>query len=485
MDCDTLMQQITDGLIVVAKRDCPTCALLEPVYGELATNVTSLAVFSQDDPSFPESIGAVIDDTELEQSYRLDIETVPTLIRMENGAEVARIIGWHQQEWRDFTGIEDLGEGLPDYRPGCGSMSVEPGMAEVLAVRFGDTKVAARRITVAPLEDEIEACFERDWSDGLPVVPPTEVRVVRMLTGTTRAPDEIIGVVPPNLVDCTVEKVAINAVMAGCKPEYLPVVLAAVEAALIPEFCMHGMLCTTHFVGPMLIVNGPITRAIGMNSGGNALGQGNRANATIGRALQLVIRNVGGGVPGGIDRATLGNPGKYTYCFAEDESDPHWAPLAVERGGTHGASAVTLYGGEGLLGSFDQLSRTPDSLTRSLALSLRAIGHPKKANAHDALIIMSPEHFRTYREAGWSKARTLEAFEEALQLPGRELIRGAGGVAEGMPEHLADETLSKFRPGGLNIVRAGGIAGMMSAIVGGWAATGERGSEMVTKEIGT
>ena len=269
---------------------------------------------------------------------------------------------------------------------------LEPGMAERLAVRFGDAKIAARRIEVAPLEDEIEACFERGWSDGLPVVPPTEVRVVRMLAGTTRAPDEIIGRVPPNLATCTVEKVAINAVMAGCKPEYMPVVLAAVEAALIPDFCMHGLLCTTHFAGPLVIVNGPVTKAIGMNSGGNALGQGNRANATIGRALQLVIRNVGGGIPGGIDRATLGNPGKYTYCFAEDESGPHWPPLSVERGVRDGASAVTLFAAEGLLGCFDQLSRTPDSLTRSLALSLRAVGHPKKVGSHDALIVLSPEY---------------------------------------------------------------------------------------------
>ncbi len=479
------MQIISDGLIVVAKRDCPTCTLLEPVYRELATSAAPVLVFSQDDPAFPESVDDVVDDSDLEQSYRLQIETVPTLIRMKGGREVARTVGWHQGEWRDLTGIESLGEGLPEFRPGCGSMSVEPGMAETLAVRFGDVEITARRIELGPLEDDLETCFERGWSDGLPVVPPTEIRLVRMLAGTTRSADEVIGNVPPNLVPCTVEKVAINAVMAGCKPEYLPVLLAAVEAALIPEFCMHGMLCTTHFVGPMVIVNGPIAKAIGMNSGGNALGQGNRANATIGRALQLVIRNVGGGVPGGIDRATLGNPGKYTYCFAEDDTDPHWDPMSVERGLSPGVSAVTLYGGEGLLGCFDQLSRTPESLTRSLAMSLRAIGHPKKAGAHDALIVMSPEHFRTYRQAGWSKAQTLEAFEEVLRLPGRELVRGAGGVAEGIPEHLADQTLPKFRPGGLNIVRAGGIAGMMSAIVGGWAATGERGSEMVTKEIGT
>ena len=205
-------------------------------------------------------------------------------------------------------------------------------MAEELAVRFGAARLRSRRVELAELEDEAEAMFDRGWTDGLPVVPPTEERVLRMLDGTTRAPDEVVAVVPPDLVECTVEKVAVNAVMAGCKPEYLPVVLAAVEAACTDEFNAHGLLATTYFSGPVVIVNGPIARAIGMNSGVNALGQGNRANATIGRALQLVIRNVGGGRPGEVDRATLGNPGKYTFCFAEDEAGSPWEPLSVERG---------------------------------------------------------------------------------------------------------------------------------------------------------
>ena len=128
-----------------------------------------------------------------------------------------------------------------------------------------------------------------------------------MLSGTTRQPDEVIGHVPPDYGICTVEKIAVNAVLAGCLPEYLPVVIATVEAALEEPFCMHGLLATTYFSGPMVVVNGPYSRAIGMNCGGNALGQGNRANAMIGRALQLVIRNVGGGKPGGVDRSALGN----------------------------------------------------------------------------------------------------------------------------------------------------------------------------------
>src|SRR5205807_7246102 len=191
--------------------------------------------------------------------------------------------------------------------------------------------------------DPVEAGFGGGWSDGLPVVPPTPERVLRMLEGTRRAPGEVVAVVPPDYAECTVEKAAISAVMAGCRPEYLPVVLTAVEAACTDEFNIHGILATTYFVGPVVIVNGPIAGAIGMNSGVNALGQGNRANATIGRALQLVIRNVGGGRPGGADRATLGNPGKYTFCFAEDEERSPWEPLAVERGLRSGTSAVTLF----------------------------------------------------------------------------------------------------------------------------------------------
>ena len=473
-----------DGLIVVAKRDCPTCTMLEPVYAALASGGDALTVYTQDDPDFPESVAAV-DDRALEVSYRLDIETVPTLIRVEGGIEQGRAIGWNRSEWEGLSGRSGLGGGLPENQPGCGSKSVDPGMPEILAVRFGDAPLKARQIEVGAIDDEIEACYDRGWSDGLPVVPPTPVRVLRMLQGTTRDPQEVIGRIPPNLAECTVEKVAINAVLAGCKPEYMPVVLAAVEASLDPKFAMHGVLCTTHFVGPIVIVNGPIARRIGMNSGVNALGQGNRANSTIGRALQLVIRNVGGGRPGEIDRATIGNPGKVGLCFAEDESNPVWKPFAEERGIESGKSAVTLYAGEGLMGNFDQLSRTPESLTRSLGLSIKAIGHPKKAPGHDVLIVMSPEHLRVYERAGWSKVRLMQEFDEVLTFPADEFIRGAGGIAEGIPESMAGKMVKKVRPGGLNIVRAGGEAGLMSALIGGWGASGERGSDLVTREIGT
>ena len=470
--------------MVVAKRDCPTCELVQPVLREIAASGTRLTVYTQDDPAFPDGLEAV-DDRSLEHSWRLGVETVPTLIRLESGAETERTVGWDRVEWVRMTELDALGAGLPDFRPGCGSKSVDPGMREVLEVAFGKPSLKSRTIDVHAPEDEHELCFSRGWSDGLPVVPPTPVRVLRMLKGTTRDPQEAVGAIPPNNAPCTVEKVAINAVMAGCKPEYMPVVLAVVEAALEPEFAMHGLLCTTYFSGPMVVVNGPIARRIGMNSGGNALGQGNRANASIGRALQLLVRNVGGGVPGGIDRATLGWPGKYTLCFAEDESDPDWQPLSVERGVAPGVSAVTLFGGGGLIPNMDEGSRTPESLARSLAMTLNAVAHPKLVQAADAFLVLSPEHWSIFKESGWDKARIKDALMAATERPGSELVRGANGVDAGVRPELVEDRMRKFREGGLNVVRAGGEAGLMSAVIGGWVASGPRGSSPVTKAVRT
>lgn len=468
-----------DGLVVVVKQDCPTCVLTVPVLAELA----GLVVYSQDDPDFPAEVAGRVYDSELDASHRLRVEIVPTLIRFAGGLEVDRTYGWDRVEWERVSGRAGLGAGLPAMRPGCGAKNVEPGILERLKVRHGETGIIARRVAIGSGEDEIEAMFERGWSDGLPLVPPTEERVLRMLGGTARDPQEVVGVVPSDLVEATVEKIAINAVMAGCKPEYLPVVLAAVEAVLAEPFAMHGVLATTMYVGPVVVVNGPVRRQIGMNARGNALGQGNRANATIGRAVQLVIRNIGGGRPQEVDRATLGNPGKYTYCFAEDEEGSCWEPLSVERGIAPGKSAVTVFAGYGLQGVVDQKSREPESLTRSFAECMKAIYNIKLAPACDAMVVISPEHERTYREAGWSKQQVYDALYRLTEMDGDDLVAGAHGIAEGGPASYAGRKIAKFRQGGLMIVRAGGGAGMFSGIIGGWSASGERGSAPVTKEV--
>ncbi len=342
--------------------------------------------------------------------------------------------------------------------------------------------LVSRRVTLGAAEDEAEAMFERGWTDGLPVVAPTPERVAHMLTGTSRDPGEVVAVVPPNLVPCTVEKVAVNAVLAGCRPEYLPVVLAAVEAACTDAFNMHGLLATTWFSGPVVIVNGPVAHAIGMNSGVNALGQGNRANATIGRALQLVVRNVGGGRPGEVDRATLGQPGKYTFCFAENEADSPWEPLHVTRGFGAGESTVTLFAGEAPRGFADQLGRDAPQLATNLADALLTVWGTRAVMAFDAFVVVSPEHARVFRDAGWSKQQVVDELHERMLRPGHELVRGSGGIAEGVDPAFAEAQIPKFRPGGLNLVHAGGGAGLFSAIIGGWA-SGALGSDIVTVAV--
>jgi hypothetical protein len=340
----------------------------------------------------------------------------------------------------------------------------------------------ARRVQYAPREDAMEAAFERGWTDGLPVVPPSERRVLAMLQGTRRKPDEVVAVVPPDLVECTVEKIAINAVMAGCRPEYLPVVIAALEAACTEQFNMHGLLATTMPAGPVIIVNGPIRRAIGMNSGGNLFGQGNRANSTIGRALQLVIRNVGGGRPGEVDRAAFGNPGKLSFCFAEDEEGSPWGPLSEDLGARPGASTVTLFPGEGPRVIVDQLSRDPESLARTYAVNLRTLLHPKLVMGFDCVLAVGPEHARVFSQAGWSKQKLLERLHELLLIPTEELVQGAGGIAEGVPPAISAPALPKFRPGGILLVHCGGDAGLFSTMIGGWV-TGEMGSLPTLREI--
>ena len=479
------MEQQKHHYSLVVKKDCPTCALIEPVIKQLSdTFNNSLTIYVQDDPSFPESVADKIDDSSLEFSYKQKIEIVPTLIRSGDGLdEQARIFGWDKSQWQEFTGIENLGANLVDFKPGCGSKTQDPGMTEILTLRFDTDLLQARKIELAESEDIMEACFERGWSDGLPLVPPTPLRVTRMLSSTDRSADEIVGSVPPDNRPCTIEKIAINAVMAGCKPDYLQVVIAALRAALKDEFCMHGLLCTTYFSTPVMIVNGPITKQIGMNSGVNALGQGNRANATIGRALQLIVRNVGGGIPGGIDRATLGNPGKYTFCFCEDESDAEWPSLSMDRGYTREDSVVNLFAGSGVQPFVDQQSRQPESLVKNLANSLRSVANTRSFGMADAIIVISPEHRRVLREGGWTKPNLKQALYDELKTPGADIIRGKDGIAEGMPEKFKDIILNKFRDDGLHIVGAGGKAGMFSAIISGWLASGEKGSQMVSQQI--
>lgn len=473
--------QLPDGLVAIVKRECATCVMVDPLFANIAASGTPLTVYTQDDPTFPASVSAIHDE-DLSVSWHYDIETVPTLLRIENGVEVDRTFGWSKDAWQKFTGITDLGADLPVMRPGCGSLSVDPNLEDELRVRFTSSTLHSRHVELASAEDEFESMFTRGWTDGLPVIPPTPERVLRMLTGTTRSPQDIVAIAPPNLVELTVEKIAINAVMAGALPEYLPWIITALEAVCNDEFNMHGVLATTMPVGPVIICNGPGTKAIGMNSGVNVFGQGNRANLTIGRAVQLTIRNVGGGKPGEVDRATHGNPGKLSFCFAEDEAGSPFGTLAQERGIAPQQNAVTVFAGEGPRCVVDQAARTPEQLTNSFAACLRATHHPKSVLSFDAILVVSPDHSRVYAEAGWDREKILSELYARLNIPGTELVKGALNMAEGLPAKFADRIVPKFKPGGILLAHAGGGAGLFSSIIGGWA-NGAMGSTPVTRPV--
>jgi len=299
--------------------------------------------------------------------------------------------------------------------------------------------------------------------------------------------------VPPNLAPVTVEKIAVNAVMAGCRPEYLPVVIAALEAVCTDQFNIHGVMATTWGATPVIIVNGPIRHRLAMNMGMMALGYGTRSNATIGRAVKLVTRNVGGARPGEIERSTLGAIGKFTTCFAEWEERSPWEPLHVERGFKKEANVVTVFGLEaGSRQIADQTSRTARALVGSLGLGMEACWHPKQHGAGETLLIISPEHADTIARDKWSKADVRARIQEVTARPLRELLPDddcAEGItlkALGMTNPTAEQLAQKIpkfrRSENINIIVAGGDAGKFSAVFAGWV-SGPMGSSSVSRRI--
>ena len=195
---------LPDGVHVIVKRDCATCVMVAPLLTQLQST-HGITIYSQDDASFPDG-AKVIHDADLAFSWHNNIQTVPTVIKVVNGAETERIVGWLQNEWSHMFKSPNIGDGLPAYRPGCGSLSVDPDKVDALRAKFEGSLLVSRRVEIASLEDEMEALFARGWTDGLPVVPPTQERVMRMLSGTSLAPADIVAIAPPDLVELTVEK---------------------------------------------------------------------------------------------------------------------------------------------------------------------------------------------------------------------------------------------------------------------------------------
>ncbi len=498
------------SLVCFVKEDCPTCREVMPVLAALYSSFSGsmdVHIIGQTEegngvleeefqPPF-----ALLNDATLKVSFATDIDTVPTLFWSdEQGQPKQTLIGFVRDEWQALAAelAQTAGaqpelqwDSLPEWRPGCGSLSVDPLIAERLRAESENSPLRARRIDIGSADDEVEFMFDQGFSDGLPLVPPTPERVMRMLAGTRRDAQEVLAVMPPNMGEVTVEKVAINAVMAGCKPEYMPVINTVVQAICTDEYNIHGVMATTMGASPVIVVNGPIREQIGMNMKLGALGQGNRANATIGRAVRLLIRNMGGAKPGGTERSTLGNPMKFTMCFAEWEERNPWGPLHVERGFQAQDSVVTIFtmtSGPALI--VDQDSRTAAGLAGTMGLCLEAAFNPKAHYGTDCLLVVVPEHVDTLLGDGYTKADLRRRIQEVTARPIRELlpddVSGTGfpaRVAAGMKDEDLDRKLPKFKSEeDIHIVVAGSEAGKFSGAFHGWA-TGEIGSISVSRKI--
>jgi hypothetical protein len=320
---------------------------------------------------------------------------------------------------------------------------------------------------VADLHEANELFQRNGWTDGLPIVPPTEELVRRFLGAAGLGADDVVGVEPVRRRRITAEKTAIAAVMAGCLPEYMPVVAALVKAVCEPAYGLHGCTASTGGSAPFVIVNGPVRRQIGMNATHNALANGSRANAAIGRTLRLLIINVLGGVPGRLDRATLGHPGKFTFCVAEDEEDSPWASLAVERGVPPGASAVTVLAAESPHQIMNEWTRDPREILETYAAAIRANMLTYSIWAGNYALVIGKQQRDTIAAAGWQKADIREyVFESARVRRADWRTVGKGAIAARKDENTVHAALRS--PDDLLVVAAGGPAGGFGVVVPPW-----------------
>ncbi len=344
----------------------------------------------------------------------------------------------------------------------------------------------SRRIQVSDSFEQIQDYYEsQGWTDGLPVVPATELAVQRMLEGYGGNPARSLGLIQPQNAEVTLEKVAINAVMAGCRPEHFPVVVAGVQAMLKTEFNLAGCQATTGGAAPTTIVNGPIAKQLGINGDAGCFGPGHRANATIGRALRLVVRNIGGLIPGEMDKATLSLPGRYTFCFAENEERSPWEPRHVELGLDAQSSMLTITAIRGMYIVMENTSSTGIDILRTLVESIKAVGfsnYYQIGTGAQISLVLCPEHATEIAEYGLSKADVREFVHQNARMPLKDLKDKAhygnrnwpAWIDETNPETLIPVTLSADD---IVFVVAGGD-GRHSAWLAGWGI-----SRVVTQEI--
>ena len=499
------------ALLIFFETDCPTCQLTFPYLEKLVKHFETFKIIgiSQDNEtatrefverneiSFP-----VLMDHDLSVSRAYDPVAVPTLFLLDDtGKIVFTQIAFDKNDLNTIAAkiAEMLGQspviiaekfdGNPDSKPGCTSRHLEgedAGASGVNVEVYKNLGERASRIEVPANIDPFEYCLR---FDPLPVIPPTVERVEKMLLATTLAPEEIVGLIPPNYGAATVEKIAANAVMAGCAPEMIRVLIPLIRAACDERFNLHGVQATTHFAAPLIIINGPIRSELGFVSGSNVFSNVARANSTLGRAFQLILTNIGGAKPGEIDMSTLGNPGKFSSCIAENEEENPWESFHVEAGFSKEESTVTLFAAEPLRGVSEHFARDGRTILQTIAYTLATSWSYRVCAMAEAFLVLCPEHVKTLHRDGFTKESIRDFLYENTGIPIRFYSENDGGEGTHQTSHYTkvlingEECYRKFaRPEAIKLIVAGGTAGKFSAVMNSWV-TGPRGSQIVTYPI--
>jgi peroxiredoxin len=510
------------SLLVFFETDCPTCQLTIPYLNRLAESLDGKAEvigISQDgEASTLELVEqapikfTVVLDRDLSVSREYDPQAVPTLFLIDAAGKITRTsVAFDKAELNAIAAemLNAIGvapfelagrrDGAPETKPGCVSRHLEPrqelrteGGPAASVNLYVERGPRASRIAIDDDVDPYEFCYEAGFADPLPVIPPTEERVDRMLGAaqslTRLPPDQIVARVPPNYGMATLEKIAANAVMAGCRPEMMRVLIPLIRAACDERFNLHGVQATTHFAAPLVVVNGPIRRDLGFACGSNVFSNVARANSTLGRAFQLILTNIGGARPGELDMSTLGNPGKFSYCVAENEEENPWAPLHTEFGFDREQSAVTLFAAEPPHGVSEHNAREGRAILKAISRALATVFSYRFCFAWEAIVLLCPEHVKTLHRSGFTKDSIREFLFENTGVPVKE-FEDEGGEGTQFTQLYQRATINgeecyrKFaRPDQIKLVVAGGTAGKFSAVIGSWA-TGPRGSQMVCHPV--
>jgi peroxiredoxin len=485
------------SLVVFLEADCPTCQMTIPYLNKLAKQAVSIFGICQDSESemrqFVERSSAsfpIKADHDLLLSRAYDPLAVPAFFLIGSDGRIIRTqIGFDKNELNAFAAemgvqaIADPYDGLPQRKPGCSSRHLEPLNANAHAEPLnlhGAVGKRASRVDVS--EDVYDYCL-REFGDPLPVIPPTVDRVERMIQNLE--PTEVIARIPPCYGEATIEKIAANAVMAGCEPNMMRALIPLLRAVCDERFNVHGIQATTHFAWPLIVVNGPIRNELGFACGQNLFSNVARANSTLGRALQLILRNLGGAHPDGIDMSTLGNPGKFSYCIAENEEQSPWEPLHVERAFERNQSTITLFAGEAPHGVSEHVSRTGKGVLKAITRALATVWSYRVCTGIEAFVILGLEHAKTISRDGFSKQDVREFLFNNTGIPLRAYDDEEGDGTRQIHTYReitidGERCYQKFQsPEAIKILVAGGSAGKFSAVIASWAA-GPRGSQMVT-----